>query len=265
MRFFDGGLPDEPADRDAVARVFLERRMEEGEEAFAMLRRIGYDDRRLGPLLVPADPATFRTDLTSVPRFFTWLVPRSGRHLPAALVHDGLVETDPALPPTYVSPEGVVVTRVQADRVFRDAMADLGVPPVRRWLVWSAVTVATMVDGRATGWGPVRRWWFRGVAVLTLAVTLVLGVLATLDLAGAGLGVPWIGDGPTGLRLLQGVAAAVVLPCLLALLWGRFVVAGLVTNVALALLLHLTAALVATYLLYAALEALVRGASRAVD
>lgn len=265
MRFFDGGLPDEPADRDAPARVFLERRMEEGEEAFAMLRRIGYDDRRLGPLLVPADPVTFRTDLTSVPRFFTWLVPRSGRHLPAALVHDGLVETDPALPPTYVSPGGVEVTRPQADRVFRDAMADLGVPVLRRWLVWSAVTVATMVDGRATGWGPVRRWWYRGVVVLTLLATVVLGVLATLDLAGTSVGVPWIGAGPDVVRLLQGVAGAVVLPCLLALLWGRLVVAGVVANVALALLLHVTAALVATYLLYAALETLVSGRARALD
>ena len=36
-----------------------------------------------------------------------------------------------------------VVDRVSADRVFRDAMADTGTGVVRRWIVWTAVTVAS--------------------------------------------------------------------------------------------------------------------------
>lgn len=266
-RFFDGGLPDEPADRAAPARVFLERRMEDGSESFAVLRRLGYDDRRLGPLLVPADPATFRSDLTSVPRFFTWLVPRSGRHLPAALVHDGLVETDPAAGPTYVSTQGHVVTRPQADRVLRDAMADLGVPLVQRWLVWAAVTVATMLDGRATGWGPLRRWWYRGAVVVTLGAVVVMGGLATADLLDLEVGgwevsVPWIVDAPPVPELLQGVLAAVVLPALLASTWGPFRAAGLIAAVALGLLLPVTVALVAVYLVYLGLEGVARVVAR---
>ena len=43
-----------------------------------MERRIAYRDRQLGELLVPRATATFRTDLTSVPALFTWLVPKTG-------------------------------------------------------------------------------------------------------------------------------------------------------------------------------------------
>ena len=102
----------------------LERHSEEGVETIALERRLAYRDRHLGELLVPAD-AGFRTDLTSVPALFTWLVPKTGAHLPAALLHDALVagRDDPA---SYASTEGHVVDRVEADRVFRDAMADTG-------------------------------------------------------------------------------------------------------------------------------------------
>jgi Flp pilus assembly protein TadB len=69
----------------------LERRARGDQEVFALFRRIGYADRHLGDLVVPADVGTFTTDLTSVPSVFAWLVPRTGRHLPAALVHDVLI------------------------------------------------------------------------------------------------------------------------------------------------------------------------------
>ena len=124
-RFYDGGTlprdsrPGEPADPSADPRIVLERHAEEGVETFALERRLAYLDRHLGELLVPADPA-FRTDLTSVPALFTWLVPKTGAHLPAALLHDALVagRDDPA---SYVSTEGHMVDRVQADRIFRDS------------------------------------------------------------------------------------------------------------------------------------------------
>ncbi|WP_300390516.1 DUF1353 domain-containing protein, partial [uncultured Nocardioides sp.] len=91
VRFFDGGAHDEPLRRDRPPRIVLERRERSDREVFTMLRRVGYADRHLGDLVVPADLATFHTDLTSVPSVFAWLVPRTGRHLPAALVHDALV------------------------------------------------------------------------------------------------------------------------------------------------------------------------------
>ena len=135
----------------------LERHSDEGVETFSLERRIAYADRHLGELLVPADP-DFRTDLTSVPALFTWLVPKTGAHLPAALLHDALV-AGPDDPVSYVSTDGHDVDRVEADRVFRDAMADTGTGVIRRWIVWTAVTVATIfvrprpavVAGPATG------------------------------------------------------------------------------------------------------------------
>ncbi len=68
-----------------------------------MQRRIAYRDRHLGELLVPRVTRTFRTDLTSVPALFTWLVPKTGLHLPATLLHDGLIH--PPDDVTYVSTE----------------------------------------------------------------------------------------------------------------------------------------------------------------
>ena len=158
----------------------LERHSEEGVETFALERRLAYRDRHLGELLVPAD-AGFRTDLTSVPALFTWLVPKTGAHLPAALLHDALVagRGDPA---SYVSTEGHEVDRVEADRVFRDAMADTGTGVIRRWIVWSAVTVATIFVGRAVPWSPLKHWSYRVAAGVTIAAIVYLGYSATGDL-----------------------------------------------------------------------------------
>jgi len=100
-RFYDGGTFDSPPDPGHDPRIVPERLTEDDAGTFALERRIGYADRELGELLVPAGHE-FRTDLTSVPWLFTWLVPKTGAHLPAALLHDGLVggHEDPA---SYVS------------------------------------------------------------------------------------------------------------------------------------------------------------------
>jgi Protein of unknown function (DUF1353) len=96
---------------------------------FKMETQLGYRDAHFAePFIVPADTATFGTDLTSVPVMFQWLVPSIGVHLPAALIHDGLVYSR-AEGKTFVGPD---VTREQADRIFRDAMRDLGTPLIRR-------------------------------------------------------------------------------------------------------------------------------------
>ena len=204
-------------------------------------------------LLVPADPA-FRTDLTSVPWLFTWLVPRTGTHLPAALVHDGLVggRDEPA---SYVSVEGHDVSREQADRVFRDAMADTGTGVVRRWLVWTAVTLATITLG-SSSFSRAEQWLLRLAAVGTLLVVAGVGVLATADLFDVGPRLPWMGDRPWWSEVVGGFAGAVTIPMLLGLLWGRFRVAGMVAGVALALLLHVSAALLLLTFVYRSVEAL---------
>lgn len=256
-RFFDGGVaptgdqPEVPPDDLSDPRIVLERRLDDrGRERFLMLRRIGYLDRRFGPLLVPAR-ADFLTDLASVPRLFTWLVPRTGAHLPAALLHDGFVRQG-----AYVSADGrpVTLTRVDADRIFRDAMADTGTPLVRRWLVWAAVTTNTLWLGHDNGWPASKRWRYRLAVVGTLGLTALLGLLATLDLFDLIDVVPWMGHGSFPAELVRGAAVAVALPALLGLLWGRFRVAGWIMLVGLALLLHVTAALAALWMLYCVVE-----------
>ncbi len=94
--FFD------PSDPSRPYTVVLRQLVEDGRETFKLERPIGYWDEHVGAVIVPANLATFRTDLTSVPRLFTWLVPKTGEHLSAALVHDGLVHNK-SDPPTYVA------------------------------------------------------------------------------------------------------------------------------------------------------------------
>ena len=76
-------------------------------------------------------PPGFVTDLASIPQIFHSVVPVNGMHRAAAIVHDWLYVTQPC-------------TRAEADRVFLDAMADLGVRLTQRWVMYAAV--------RAGGW-----------------------------------------------------------------------------------------------------------------
>lgn len=265
-RFYDGGTlptaqgPGEPPDPAEEMRIVLERHAEEGMETFALARRLAYLDRHLGELLVPASPE-FRTDLTSVPALFTWLVPKTGAHLPAALLHDALVagRDDPV---SYVSTEGHDVDRVEADRVFRDAMADTGTGVVRRWIVWTAVTVASIFVGRPVPWTRARQWGYRVAAALTIVTIVYLGYSSTADLFDRGwflaVDVPWMGDRSFWAEVAGGLAGAIVVPLALSLLWGRMRMAGAIAGVMLAVLLHVTVGLAAIAASYLALERLAR-------
>jgi Protein of unknown function (DUF1353) len=211
-----------------------------------MTARLSYRDRKLGDITVPEQGGVGETDLTSVPQWFTWLVPRTGRHLPAALIHDGL--TPPSGNGFEIVPARTI-TQIDADRVFRDAMADVGTPPVRRWLVWSAVSIPTV---RTTG------WWRAALAYGSIAVIVVLGILATLDLLDVADVLPWMGVRPWALELAWGLALAVLIPSVLALLWPpQLRVAGLIVGVCIASLLHVTLAVVLVSLVYTAAEAVV--------
>ena len=240
-RFRDPDDPGEPM------RIVLRHSDDDASvECWYMERRIAYDDRRLGLITVPRDRSRFTTDLTSVPDLFTWLVPRTGSHLAAALIHDGLTPPFSEPPRPDWEPEGLAVTRLQADRVFRDAMADLGTPTIRRWLVWSAVTLPS-------AWATFR--WRALVGYLGLAAIVVLGWFATLDLFDQGDWLPWMAGRPWWLELILGGAMAVVIPLLLALLWPSGTrKAGAITGVALAALLHVTVMVGAVAFGYQVLE-----------
>jgi Protein of unknown function (DUF1353) len=90
-------------------------------------------------------PAQGRTDFASVPRVFVWFLPRYGRYTRAAILHDYLW--------SVAVPAGRV-TRLDADGIFRAAMRELGVPFLRRWIMWAAVRWGALAkpDGR-------RGWW----------------------------------------------------------------------------------------------------------
>jgi hypothetical protein len=263
--FYDGGVPatDEhpeiPPDRDADLVILLDRFLDpdSGREGFHLRRRIAYADRRLGQILVPADLEVFSTDLTSVPALFTWLVPKTGEHLPAALLHDGLV-LGKDLVRTYEADSEI--DRVEADRVFRDAMADMGTGVVRRWLVWAAVTTATMVLGRQVPWSPARTWHYRlavGAMVLTV---LVLGTWATLDLFDltGDRSLRWMGERSWPVEVIGGLSGAIAIPLALGLFWGRFRAAGWIVGPLLAVLLPVTLVVGTVAAAYAVSERLVR-------
>jgi Protein of unknown function (DUF1353) len=88
-------------------------------------------------------PVGQTTDFASVPRIFVWFLPRYGRYTKAAILHDYLWEEK--------VPKGM--SRIDADGLFRQAMRELNVPFLRRWIMWTAVRWAALFkpDGRA-GW-----------------------------------------------------------------------------------------------------------------
>jgi hypothetical protein len=75
-------------------------------------------------------PAGFETDFASIPRFFWRVLPPTGKYGKAAVVHDYIYRT-PSVP----------LTRAEADQVFLDAMADLGVGRMTRSVMYRAVRV----------------------------------------------------------------------------------------------------------------------------
>ncbi len=121
-------------------------------------------------------PAGMRTDFASVPRAFVWFLPRYGRYTRAAILHDYLWRfrvgsaTDP-------------VSRRDADGLFRRVMRELGVPFLRRWIMWTAVRWAALTkpDGR-------RGWLGDAPQVLLVTVVALPFVLppALLVLVGSG-------------------------------------------------------------------------------
>ena len=75
--------------------------------------------------------AGFVTDFASIPRALWAVLPPTGEYGKAAVIHDWLY---------YRGHVGVQpITRRYADKIFRQAMLELGVAAHRRWLMWSAV------------------------------------------------------------------------------------------------------------------------------
>ena len=215
-----------------------------------MLRRIAYRDEEYGEILVPADPGTFETDFASVPTLLTWLVPRTGAHLPAALIHDGLVGDK-----DYVAAPGEIDTGGRRPGLpTGDARQRHPADPALAGLVGGD---ARAPSGTAPRAGPERSTFATCFAAFgSLLLVAALGIAATLDLFDVVAWLPWMGaDRGFVLELVGGLAGAIVVPLLLGLTWGRFAIAGAVTGIALAVLLHVTALLLAVTALYQARRA----------
>jgi hypothetical protein len=190
--------------------------------------------------VIPADTVSFRTDLASIPWFFAWLVPGLGTHLPAVLLHDALV-VQRGEAKSHIGPD---IDREEADRILRDAMASLGTPMIRRWIMWTGVILATAASTLRP------RWWWTSLVVITLLTVAVLGGLATLDVVDAWDVLPWMGARPWFAELALGSVFALAIPLVLSLLWRRLWRAGAIAGVTLAFLLHVTAAVMVVYGLY---------------
>lgn len=135
-----------------------------GPKKFEICMPFRYQHKR-GEWQVPQSERYRETDLASVPGFLLWLVPRYGLHTLAALLHDQLVKPD-------ARPDG---GRVAADTIFRDALGELGVPWIRRWMMWAAVSLGTTVDSGILGKLRVAVW---AAAVLPAVVMFWQHVLA---------------------------------------------------------------------------------------
>lgn len=81
----------------------------------------------------------FLTDLASIPRLVSGMLPPDGPWAKAAVVHDYLYVTRGI---------GGRYDRKRADDILKEAMAVLGVPAWKRQVIWMAVRV-----GGAGGWG----------------------------------------------------------------------------------------------------------------
>ena len=203
------------------------------DKNFKLLQRFGYIELESPhrEFQVPRDLDAFCTDLTSTPAYFTWLVPSTGAHLPAALLHDGMVYNKEKEGATYIGP---AVSRLEADVIFRDAMKALGTGPIRRWIVWSAVTLVTSwVDL------PPRLLW-RSLGVLTAVVMLILGTLATADLFDWISFYPWMGERSFVTELIAGGIGAILLPAIICIPWRRLYPAALIATILFAFLIHVT-------------------------
>lgn len=141
------------------------------------------------------------TDLASIPWFASWFVGRHGRHTPAALVHDCLVHG--------ARQRRDYAGRVEADRVFRRALDELGIPPVRSRVMWAAVTFGTRWHGGLVGRAGLLLWL---VSALAGTAAFVYGAVTLQP------------------PIVVGAAAA---PVLGGLLWGRQYLAGLIASYAL--------------------------------
>jgi hypothetical protein len=183
---------------------------------------------------VPTNLDKFTTDLASIPFFATWLVPRDGKHTPAALLHDSLYADARCM-----KKDGIAAFE-RADWVFRGAMDVNRVPLIRRWLMWAAVSVGTFKRGSF-----LRALWGWTAIMVTVVTSLIFNFMWANSVFGETLAwipryatrvLDWAEDVralawlPDDLRWVPSLTKLNVLALVLAscLLWHRQIIVALV-------------------------------------
>ena len=91
-------------------------------------------------------PRGFQTDLASVPRLFTWLIPKHGKYSIAAVVHDYRLSRvgEKWFETNGTERTELLFSRRHADRIFRLVMIDSGVARWRCSLMYYAVRLKSI-------------------------------------------------------------------------------------------------------------------------
>lgn len=122
-----------------------------GDEKFILVQSLMYK----GKDQTFEVPPGHYTDFASVPKVFTWLIPRYGAYTRAAILHDYFCDTD-------------IVSRRDADGLFRRILRELGVSFVRRWMMWGAVRAASGMSN-ANG-----KEWLQFILVALFSIPFIL-------------------------------------------------------------------------------------------
>ncbi len=120
-------------------------------------------------------PAGYVTDFATVPRVAVWLIPRFGRWLRAAILHDYLL-TD------YVAHGRM--SSVDADGVFRLAQRELGCSWLRRWLMWAGVRWGAAFSRTRRG-----GWWSTAPQVFAISLPALVLFGPSMLAVALGLGI----------------------------------------------------------------------------
>lgn len=163
-------------DAGNVPAEFVMRRVPGKDGSYYLLKQFRYVDAGGEEWIIPGkEGQEFETDLASIPSLAGWLVPKDGRHTPAALVHDAMI-LGPGETACY---GGRLVAAEEADKIFRLGMQFLGVKFWRRWMIWSAVSILTL--WRSAPDPPAIRLAHRVKLVVGLLALAVIGLFLLPD------------------------------------------------------------------------------------
>lgn len=116
----------------------------DGEDHYILVGELVYVGKRQTFVV----PSGYRTDLASVPRALRWLIPSAGLHSLAAILHDVLCDA--------INKGKAILSSRDTDRMFALRICrELGVSPMRQWLLWTGVTWGALASrrGRRVGRG----------------------------------------------------------------------------------------------------------------